>query len=88
MESIVGNDPHIGFDIVLKFDDKHLRDIVPQSQRLDVKILLACQDERRFRAQLREFSGWFNYIEYLPRLGCSPFSVRMRFRSMVWAGLK
>ena len=72
VESIIGNDPHIGFDIVLKFDDKHLRDIVPQSQRFDVKVLLACQEERLFRAQLREFSGWFNYIEYLPRLEVFP----------------
>lgn len=72
VEAILGDSTYIGFDIVLKFDEKSLRDIVPRSQKLDVKILLACQDERFFRAQLRDFSGWFNYIEYLPRMEVFP----------------
>lgn len=72
VEAILKDSPYIGFDIVLKFDEKHLKEIVPKSQRLDVKILLACQDERLFRAQLRDFAGWFNYIEYLPRMEVFP----------------
>ena len=72
VEAIVGNDPYIGFDIVLKFDDDHLRDIIPESQKRDIKILLACQDGRLFRAQLRDFAGWFSYVEYLPRLEVFP----------------
>ena len=43
-----------------------LRDIVPEARRRDIKILLACQDERLFRQQLDEFTKWFTYIEYLP----------------------
>ena len=43
-----------------------LRDIVPVSRKRDVKILLACQDDRFFRVQMDEFTGWFTYIEYLP----------------------
>jgi Undecaprenyl-phosphate galactose phosphotransferase WbaP len=34
--------------------------------------MLACQDSRLFRAQLREFATWFNYIEYLPRTEIFP----------------
>lgn len=43
-----------------------LHDIVPQSRKRDIKILLACQDDRLFRVQMEEFTGWFTYIEYLP----------------------
>ena len=72
VEAILGNNAYIGFDIVLKFDENSLRDIVPKSQKLDVKILLACQDERFFRVQLRDFAAWFSYIEYLPRMEVFP----------------
>ena len=72
VEAILGNSAYIGFDIVLRFDERSMRDIVPRSQKLDVKILLACQDERFFRAQLRDFAAWFNYIEYLPRMEVFP----------------
>ena len=70
--SILKDSAYIGFNVVLTFDDAHLRDIVPEARRRDVKILLACQDERFFRAQLREFSDWFSYIEYLPRAEAFP----------------
>ena len=43
-----------------------LRDIVPEAQKRDIKILMACQDERLFRQQMEEFTKWFTYIEYLP----------------------
>ena len=43
-----------------------LRELVPEARRRDIKILLACQDERLFREQLDEFTKWFTYIEYLP----------------------
>ena len=72
IESILGDSAYIGFDVVLRFDEKSLRDIVPRSRELDIKILLACQDERFFRAQLRDFSAWFSYIEYLPRMEVFP----------------
>ena len=65
--SILSNDPYTGLNIVLRFDEDHLRDIIPVSREHDVKILLACQNERFFRAQLRDFATWFNYVEYLPR---------------------
>ncbi len=43
-----------------------LHDIVKESQKRDVKILFACQDDRMFRAQMDEFAAWFTYIAYLP----------------------
>jgi len=43
-----------------------LRDIVPQSRKRDIKMLVACQDDRLFRAQMDEFSTWFTYVIYLP----------------------
>ena len=49
-----------------------LRDLVPEAKKRDIKILLACQDERFFRAQLDECTKWFTYIEYLPTLRTFP----------------
>ena len=49
-----------------------LKDIVPEAKRRDVKILLACQDERFFRCQMKEFSAWFTYIEFLPTANAFP----------------
>ena len=49
-----------------------LKDIVPEAMRRDVKILLACQDERLFRCQMKEFSAWFTYIEFLPTANAFP----------------
>ena len=43
-----------------------LHDIVVQSQKRDIKILVACQDDRLFRAQMDEFTTWFTYVVYLP----------------------
>lgn len=49
-----------------------LRDIVPQSKKRDVKMLIACQDDRLFRAQMGEFANWFTYIDYLPAARAFP----------------
>ena len=43
-----------------------LRDVVQEAKKRDIKILLACQDERLFRRQIEEFAGWFTFIEFLP----------------------
>jgi len=43
-----------------------LHDIVPESRKLNVKMLFACQDDRLFRAQMDEFATWFTYVDYLP----------------------
>ena len=43
-----------------------LRDIVPQAKKRDIKMLVACQDDRLFRMQMDEFATWFTYIDYLP----------------------
>ena len=72
MEAVLGNDPFVGLEIVLKLGETHVKDIVRESQKRGVKILLACQDELLFRVQLRDFAPWFNYIEYLPRLEVFP----------------
>ena len=49
-----------------------LREIVPWAKARDIKILLACQDERLFRQQMDEFASWFTYIEYLPTAKAFP----------------
>jgi len=49
-----------------------LRDIVPQSRKRDIKMLVACQDDRLFRAQLDEFSAWFTYVICLPAARAFP----------------
>lgn len=49
-----------------------LQEIVRQSRELDIKILLACQDERLFRAQLDEYASWFTYIDYIPSARAFP----------------
>lgn len=72
VEELLKDNAHVGFDIVRRFGDGELREIVPEARKLGVKILLACQDERFFRAQLRDLASWFSYIEYLPRLEAFP----------------
>ena len=49
-----------------------LHDIVPEARRRDVKILLACQDARLFRAQMKEFSSWFTYVDFIPSVRAFP----------------
>ena len=49
-----------------------LRDIVPQSKKRDIKMLVACQDDRLFRAQMDEFTTWFTYVIYLPAARAFP----------------
>lgn len=49
-----------------------LRDIVPQAKKRDIKMLVACQDDRLFQAQMDEFSAWFTYIVYLPAARAFP----------------
>ncbi|MGN0854739.1 MAG: sugar transferase [Kiritimatiellia bacterium] len=43
-----------------------LRDIVPESRARDIKLLIACQDERFFRTQLPDLASWFTHIDYIP----------------------
>ena len=78
----IAEDPYTGFRIVGYFsgtkepDDcladagfpclGSLKSIVPVSRRLDIKILIACQDERLFHCQMKEFSSWFTYVEFFP----------------------
>ncbi len=70
--AVIDKNAYLGLKVVLSFDEKQLRDVVPKSKEHDVQILLACQDERFFRAQMREFSSWFTHIEYLPRTDAFP----------------
>ena len=72
VEEVLRNSSYIGFDIKARFKNRQLHEILPAAKKLDIKIMLACQDERLFRAQLRDFASWFNYIEYLPRTEIFP----------------
>lgn len=85
---ILHDDPYTGFRIVGYFDGVkreasqmdgvdfpclgRLKDIVKVAQEKDIKVLLACQDERLFRCQMEEFTKWFTYIEYLPTASVFP----------------
>ena len=67
--ALAGNS-YFGFDVV-PFGGEN-RDIVAEAKRLDIKILLACQDARLFAAQMTDFVGWFHHIEYLPTAAAFP----------------
>ena len=88
LSAILKSDSYTGFRIVGYFNGVRearpelgdgdipylglLKDIVPEAKRRDVKILFACQDERLFRCQMKEFSAWFTYIEFLPTASAFP----------------
>lgn len=85
---ILRDDPYTGFRIVGYLDGVRketgrlegsdipclgtLKDIVDVAKKWDIKVLLACQDERLFRCQMEEFTKWFTYIEYLPTASVFP----------------
>lgn len=49
-----------------------VRTIVPESKRRGIRILLACEDERVVRCQMKDLIEWFAFIEYLPSAGTFP----------------
>ena len=61
----LADDAYTGFRVVRVFDGDN-GDIVQESRRLGVRILVACQDEREFRQQMAGFASWFSQIEHLP----------------------
>ena len=61
-----------------------LQKIVSVAKRRDIKILLACQDERLFRCQMEEFASWFTFIEYLPTARTFPI---FGSRAVIFDGL-
>jgi len=88
LAAILETDPYTGFRIVGYFNGVReavvdlnvgnipclgsLKDIVPMAKKRDIKILLACQDERLFRCQMEDFSAWFTYVEFLPTVNAFP----------------
>jgi Undecaprenyl-phosphate galactose phosphotransferase WbaP len=72
VQSILRCNSYFGLKIKAKLGEHELREVLPLAKKLDVKIMLACQNERLFRAQIRDFATWFNYIEYLPRVEIFP----------------
>ncbi|MBQ6457869.1 MAG: exopolysaccharide biosynthesis polyprenyl glycosylphosphotransferase [Kiritimatiellae bacterium] len=89
LAKILSDDTYTGFRVVGYFDTTtervaafrslgirylgSLKKVVPKAKRRDIKILLACQDERLFKLQMEEFASWFTYIEYMP--GANTFPV-------------
>lgn len=69
--SALSSNDYTGFRIVRVFD-RNFHDVVPEAKRLGVKVLVACQDERVFRAQIEDFTSWFAYIEYMPTAEAFP----------------
>ena len=51
-----------------------IRDVVPVSQQMDVKVLFACEDVRLFRNQLVDFTAWFQHMEFIPTASYFPIS--------------
>ena len=72
VEKALSCNPHVGFKIKAKLGEHELRKILPIAKEKNIKIMLACQSERLFRIQLREFASWFNFIEYLPQVDVFP----------------
>lgn len=68
----IEKDPYTGFCVVRSFGTGELREIVSESRRLGVKILVACQDDRVFKTQIEEFTSWFTFIEYMPTASAFP----------------
>ena len=66
------DDSYFGFRIVRRFGGGETRDIVPESRRLGVKVLLSCQEERVFRAEFQDYGTWFTHIEYVPSMHVFP----------------
>lgn len=66
------DDAYTGFRVVRVFGAGESREVVPEAKRLGVKILVACQDDRIFRAQIEEFTSWFTFIEYMPTAEAFP----------------
>ena len=71
------NNAYIGFRVIGYFDRDNraledlprlggLRDAVRVARARGVRTLLACEEERIFRCQLRDYTEWFTHIEYLP----------------------
>lgn len=67
----LASDEYIGFRVVRVFEHD-CREIVREARRHGVKILVACQDERMFRAQIEDFTSWFTFIEYMPTVEAFP----------------
>lgn len=49
-----------------------LHSVVDVARQLHVRVLVVCEDDRIFRAQLSEFTKCFTHIEYLPRATVFP----------------
>lgn len=64
--AVLAGNSYCGLQVVARFDESQLREIIPTARKNDIKILIACQDVRLLTAQLDEFSAWFTYVEYVP----------------------
>lgn len=63
--SSLARDPYTGFRVVKTFEE-NFHELVPESRRIGVRILIACQDYRAFRVQMKDLVAWFTQIEYVP----------------------
>lgn len=59
------SDDYLGFRVV-RTVTAEFHDLLSEARRLQVKILVACQDPRLFKCQMSELTTWFTHIEYLP----------------------
>ena len=81
--SALKRNAYVGFRIVGYCDRERRTDwglvrlgglgrVTAEARKRGVRILLACQDEKHFRAKMQEFTKWFWHVEYLPSADVFP----------------
>ncbi len=59
-------DPYLGFKVVGQLGDERSGEVISEAKRQNVRILVTCQDLRRFQCQMEAYARWFTHVEYLP----------------------
>lgn len=70
IKAYIESDTYTGFKVERIIYDS--RKIVDKAKKRDIKILLACLDERVIRLVMDDLSRWFTYIEYIPTTAAFP----------------
>lgn len=59
-------DPYLGFKVVGQLGNERSREVLSKAKWQKVRILVTCQDLRRFQRQIEAYARWFSHVEYLP----------------------
>ena len=66
LAAAINGDAYSGFRVDRIFAEGDPTFCVKESRDAGIRVLFACQDERRFRVSLQEYAAWFPHIEYMP----------------------